>query len=95
MWGLRHTGSVRVSIWVRPGSRSPGVGGARDGALVVRVRERAVDGKATEAALAALDQALGLPRGTARLVAGATSRRKLVELPDSAADPVAALLAFE
>jgi hypothetical protein len=41
-----HTGVVRISVRVRPGSTRPGVGGEHDGALVVRVRERAVDGRA-------------------------------------------------
>ena len=49
---------------MRPGSVRPGVGGERDGALVVRVSARAVDGQATEAAL----------------VAGATSRTKILEV---------------
>jgi Uncharacterised ACR, YggU family COG1872 len=53
------TGGVRVTIRVKPGSARAGVGGEPDGALVVRVRERAVDGKATAAALAAVAAALG------------------------------------
>ena len=43
---------MRITIRVRPGSARPGVGNEHDGALVVRVSARAVDGKATEAALA-------------------------------------------
>ena len=45
---------MRITIRVRPGSAHPGVGGEHAGALVVRVSARAVDGKATEAALAAV-----------------------------------------
>jgi len=61
------------------------VGGEHDGALVVRVSERAVDGRATEAALAAVAAAFGVRRHAVTLVAGATSRRKLVDVPG--ADP--------
>jgi len=71
---------VRVSIWVRPGSARPGVGGERAGALVVRVSARAVDGKATEAALAALAAAFGVPCGAVRLVAGASNRAKIADV---------------
>ena len=39
---------------VRPGPARPGVGGEYHRALVVRVRERAADGRATAAALAAV-----------------------------------------
>jgi len=76
---------VRVTIRVKPGSPRAGVGGELDGALVVRVSERAVDGRATAAALAAVAAAFGVRPRTVRLVAGATSRTKIVELPG--ADP--------
>ena len=71
---------MRLTIRVTPGSRRPGVGGTQDGALVVRVRERAVEGKATEAALAALADALGVPRRAVNLVHGAASRTKVVDV---------------
>ncbi len=82
---------MRVTIRVRPGSARPAVGGQYDGALVVRVRERAVDGKATAAALEALAQALGVRQRDVRLVSGATSRAKVVEIPDDAGNRLAAL----
>ena len=53
-------------------------------ALVVRVKERAVDGRATEAALTALADALGVRAADVRLVTGRTSRTKVVEVPDDA-----------
>ena len=80
-----HTGAVRIAVWVRPGSAHPGVGGEHDGALVVRVSERAVDGRATAAALAAVAAAFGVRRPAVTLVAGAASRRKLVDV--AGADP--------
>jgi uncharacterized protein YggU (UPF0235/DUF167 family) len=60
------------------GGRDRGDG---DGAaLVVKVAARAVEGKATEAALAAVAAALGVRRRDIRLVSGATSRDKVVEV---------------
>jgi uncharacterized protein len=88
-----HTGDVRITIWVRPGSVSAHVGGDYGGALVVRVTERAVDGKATEAALTALAAALGIKRRAVTLVAGASSRRKVVEIADADPSAVSRLLA--
>lgn len=73
---------MRVRIRVHPGAKVAAVGGSHDGALVVRVRERAVDGKATAAALKALADALGTRAADVRLVSGATSRTKLVEIDD-------------
>lgn len=46
------------------------------------VAERAVDGKATHAALAAVAAALGCRARDVRLVSGTTSRTKIVEVPD-------------
>jgi uncharacterized protein YggU (UPF0235/DUF167 family) len=76
---------VRITVRVRPGSARPGVGGEHDGALVVWVRERAVDGQATAAALAAVAAAFCVRRHAVTLIAGASSRTKIVDVAD--ADP--------
>jgi uncharacterized protein len=77
---LAHTERVRITIRVRPGSARPGVGGEHDGALVVRVSARAVDGRATVAALAAVAEAFGVRPHAVTLVAGAASRTKLLDV---------------
>ncbi|MQA33626.1 DUF167 domain-containing protein [Modestobacter roseus] len=71
---------MRITIRVRPGAGRTAVGGEHDGALLVRVSARAVDGKATEAALAAVAGAFGVRRSAVTLVTGATSRTKVVEV---------------
>jgi len=58
----------------------------------VRVTARAVDGKATAAALVALADALGIQAREVVLVTGATSRTKIVEIPERAADAFGLLL---
>jgi uncharacterized protein YggU (UPF0235/DUF167 family) len=84
---------MRITIRVKPGSARPGVGGEHDGALIVRVSARAVDGKATEAALTAVADSFGVSRSAVRMVAGASSRTKIVDI--DAGDPrlLASLLA--
>jgi uncharacterized protein (TIGR00251 family) len=71
---------VRITIRVRPGSARQSVGGSHDGALVVRVSAPAVDGRATAAALSAIAAAFGVRPHAVRLVTGATSRTKIVEV---------------
>ncbi|HEY7488265.1 MAG TPA: DUF167 domain-containing protein [Streptosporangiaceae bacterium] len=71
---------LRVAIRVRPGAAKTRVGGTYGDSLVVKVAARAVEGKATEAALAAMAAALGLRPRAVRLVSGATSRDKVVEV---------------
>jgi uncharacterized protein len=76
---------MRITIRVRPGSARPGVGGEHDGALVVRVSARAVDGRATAAALAAVAAAFGIHPSAVTLRTGAASRTKIVDV--DGADP--------
>jgi uncharacterized protein len=83
---------MRFTIWVRPGSTHPGVGGEHAGSLVVRVSARAVDGKATEAALAAVADAFGVRRNAVALVSGATSRTKVVDVASGDPRILASLL---
>jgi uncharacterized protein len=83
---------MRIAIWVRPGSVRPGVGGRHDGALIVRVSARPVDGKATEAALAAVADSFGVRRSAVRLVSGASSRTKIVDVDVDGSRILAALL---
>ena len=71
---------MRIEIHVRPGAARRTVGGTHDGALLVRVTERAERGRATAAALEALAEALDVPGRCVTLVQGKASRRKLVEV---------------
>jgi len=77
--------TVRFTIRVRPGAARAGVGGAYgtetdSPALVVRVTERAVDGRATAAALRAVAKAFDVRQADVQLVSGATSRTKVVDV---------------
>jgi uncharacterized protein len=81
-----------MTIRVRPGAGRTAVGGEHGGALVVRVAARAVDGKATEAALAAVAEAFGLRRSAARLVSGATARTKVVDVDGATEERLQTLL---
>ena len=69
-----------MEIHVRPSSSATVVGGEYDGALVVRVVEPADSGRATGAALRAVAKAVAVSPRSVRLVRGATSRRKLIEI---------------
>jgi len=69
-----------VTVRVRPGASRDRVGGSYDGALVVAVGAPAVDGRATDSALAAVADAFGLRARSVRLVSGERSRTKIVEL---------------
>ena len=84
---------MKLGIRVKPGSPHTAVGGHHGKELVVKVQERAVDGAATIAAVKAVAEALGLRPYEVSLVSGATSRSKVLEIPDGLEERVAALLA--
>ncbi|HYR51719.1 MAG TPA: DUF167 domain-containing protein [Candidatus Dormibacteraeota bacterium] len=72
---------MRLKLRVTPKSRADEIVGMReDGALHVRVSAAPESGKANRAVLRLLREKLGLPGGTVRLKAGASSRDKWVEL---------------
>ena len=66
-----------IAVQVKPGSsKGPLVEAGDDGTLIVYVRERAVDGKATEAVVRLLAEHFGVAKSHVELVSGATSRLK-------------------
>jgi uncharacterized protein len=96
-------GAGRTTVGGEYGAPASGSGGgdgngrgsaSGTGRLVVAVKERAVDGKATAAALTALAKALGVPPRTVRLVAGAAARDKIVAIEDPPPDLAARIEAL-
>ena len=64
--------------------------GVRDGVLRIRVSAPAVEGAANAALIDLLAGELGVAKRAVRIVAGATSRQKLVVIDGVAADLVVA-----
>ncbi len=65
---------------MKPGSKKPSIEKKEDGSWVVRVRERALEGKANAAVIVAVAKELDVARSKVRLVIGETSRNKVVEV---------------
>ena len=72
--------TARLTIKVVPRSKRTVIERPRDGRLVVRVTAPPVDGAANDAAIEALAHALHVPRRALRIVSGATSRNKTIEV---------------
>jgi len=73
-------GAGIIVVTVKPGAKAPGIVFGAGDSIVVRVRERAVEGKANEAVRVALARALGVPKSAVSLVRGATARLKAFEI---------------
>ncbi len=69
---------VTLPLRARPRARQNAVTGSHDGALSVSVTEAPEKGKANDAIIKALAEALDLRRSQLKLIAGASSHRKRV-----------------
>lgn len=72
-------GEGRLAVKVTPGARSEGVE-IVEGRLLIKVRAKPEDGKATEAVIELVAQALGIGSSRVKLLRGATSREKLLSI---------------
>ncbi len=72
--------TVKLSLKVVPGASRSGVAGWLGDTLKVRVTAPAEQGRANAAVEEVVARALGLPTESARIVAGRTSARKIVEI---------------
>jgi uncharacterized protein len=81
-----------LSVRLHPGARENSVTGVHADALKITLTAPPVDGKANEALIAFLSEALRLPRARIALVAGAASRAKIVRITGKSAAEVAASL---
>ena len=82
---------VRVAVHVQPRASRSEIIGQHGAALKVRLQAPPVDGAANEALVRLLAEALKVPERSVRVVAGATSRSKVVEVDGTTADAVRAL----
>jgi hypothetical protein len=71
---------MKISVFVKPRSKKPGVEKGPGGSYVVRVADPPAEGRANEAVLRALAEHFGVAPSALRLVHGGRGRRKLVEV---------------
>ena len=83
---------VTLRVRVQPRASREGLGGVREGALVVRLGAPPVDGRANHALLRLLASALGVPPSRVRLQQGARGREKLLLVAGASLDALRARL---
>ena len=71
---------VRIDLRVIPRSPRTEIDGVRDGRLLLRVTAPPVDDAANDAVVETLARVLDVPKRSIRIVNGATSRNKTVEV---------------
>ena len=75
-----RAGLLRLDVRVQPRASRSELAGVHGGALKVRLQAPPVDGAANDALVVLIAESLGVPRARVRIVAGATSRTKVVEI---------------
>jgi uncharacterized protein len=81
-----HPEGATFTVRAQPGSRENGVRGERASALKVSVTQAAEKGKANQAVVDVLCDALGLRRSQIQLISGDTSRQKRFLVRDITVD---------
>jgi len=76
-----------IAVHVQPGAKKSAAAGLHGGALKLRIAAPPVEGKANDALVEFIADALGVPRRAVSVVKGASSREKKVLVADASADP--------
>lgn len=71
---------VRLAVQVQPNARKTEVLGLLDGALKIKLQAQPVEGKANEALVRWLADALKVPKSAVTVTHGHSARRKLLEI---------------
>lgn len=85
--------SVRISLYIQPRARRTEIAGRHGSDIKIRVAAPPVNQAANAALLAFVAERLGVRQRDVRLIAGATSRRKVLEIDGITAERIQALLA--
>ena len=79
---------MQLTVRVIPRASKPGIAGTRDGALLVRLQSRPIEGAANAELIEILAKALHVPRGSISIIAGERSRQKRVRIEGVSEDDV-------
>ncbi|HEY7379122.1 MAG TPA: DUF167 domain-containing protein [Steroidobacteraceae bacterium] len=87
--------STRIKVYVQPRASKTAIDGMHGDAVRVRIAAAPVDNAANEALVALVANRLGIAKRQVRIVAGAGSRRKVIELQGLSAETALAGLLSE
>ncbi|MDD5136555.1 MAG: DUF167 domain-containing protein [Candidatus Omnitrophica bacterium] len=71
---------VRISVKVKPGSKQDSVEAAGEGQYTVRVKERAIEGRANDAVIRLLSEYFDVPKSSISIVRGIKGKLKMIAL---------------
>jgi len=71
---------VKIKVWVKPGANKIAIEKLAEGSYVVKVKERAQEGRANQAVIEAIAEHFDVPKSSVAIIQGLASRNKLVEI---------------
>ncbi len=86
-------GRITLTLHIQPGAKTTEFAGLHGDALKIRLAAPPVDGKANEALIKFVAEALKLPKSAVNLKSGQTSRRKVLEVIGGEVAQITALAA--
>jgi len=84
--------SVRVEVYIQPRASKTEIAGLQDGVIKIRIAAPAVENAANLALIEFVAKQLGIAGRRVRIVSGAASRRKLLEIDGLTLDVIATTL---
>ncbi|TMG75382.1 MAG: DUF167 domain-containing protein [Betaproteobacteria bacterium] len=87
MWAKRTADGWLLAVHAQPGAKTNEIAGIHGESLKIKVAARPEKGRANAALVALLAAALGVPKGSVRVVKGGASRQKTVLVAAPQADP--------
>jgi len=88
-------GRITLTLHIQPGAKKTETAGLHGDALKIRLAAPPVDGKANEALIKFIAEALKLPKSAVNLKSGQTSRRKVLEVQGATTEAVARFVQSE
>ena len=88
-------GRITLTLHIQPGAKKTETAGLHGDALKIRLAAPPVDGKANEALVRFIAEALNLPKSAVNLKSGQTSRRKVLEVSGATSEAVASFVQSE
>jgi len=84
--------SVRVEVYIQPRAAKTELAGVHGHSIKIRIAAPPVENAANHALIEFVAECLGIAKRRVRLVSGATSRKKVLEIDDVSADRITAAL---
>jgi uncharacterized protein (TIGR00251 family) len=84
---------IRIEVYIQPRASATELAGTHDGLVKIRIAAPPVENAANLALIDFIARRLGIAKRDVRVVSGAASRRKMLEIEGVTAETVSAILA--